>query len=102
MNEEEVYQIIKDELKHTVVFQIYEGDLARRILNKIKAYVKEENLVHKENRLKRVISYRLLSISSEYLIVYLVTGSLLIPIITTPICVVVHSLLHWIVDRVII
>ena len=102
MNEQQVYEIIKEELKHTVVFQLYQGDLARRITNKIKLYIKEQTYLERENRLKRVIIYRIASISSEYLIVYLVTGSLFIPIITTPICVVVHSLLHWLVDRVII
>ena len=102
MNEEQVYQLIKNELKHSVVFQVYEGDLALKITKKIQTYIKENKLIERENRLKRVIFYRILSIGSGYLIVYLVTGSLFIPIITTPICVVVHSILHWLVDRVII
>ena len=101
MNEQQVYEIIKEELKHTVVFQLYRGDLARRITNKIKLYIKEQTYLERENRLKRVIIYRIASISSEYLIVYLVTGSLLIPIVTTPICVIVHSILHWCIDKMI-
>ena len=48
---------------------------------------------------KRIIAYRVLSITSEFIVVLLVTGSLLIPSITTPICIVTHTGIHYFVER---
>jgi len=53
------------------------------------------------NKLKRVIIYRILSVFSEYAIVYAATGSFVIPIFTTPICIIVHTLLHYSLERII-
>jgi len=48
---------------------------------------------------RRIVTYRILSIVSEFIIVWIVTGSLLIPSITTPICILVHTGLHWLVEK---
>jgi hypothetical protein len=51
-------------------------------------------------RVKRVLVYRILSVASEYLIVYVATGgSIIIPMVTTPICIVVHTGLHYAIER---
>lgn len=50
-------------------------------------------------RLKRILIYRGVSVISEYLIVLVVTGNYVYGLITTPICVAVHSILHWYVDK---
>lgn len=49
---------------------------------------------------KRIIAYRLLAFSSEFLIVFVVTGNLITPTITTGACIVVHTALHWFVERI--
>jgi hypothetical protein len=46
--------------------------------------------LHLSKRIKRILVYRIVSVSSEYLIVYALTGSFLIPAITTPFCIVVQ------------
>ena len=48
---------------------------------------------------KRIITYRVLSIVSEFIVVLIITGSILIPSITTPICFCTHTGIHWIVER---
>ena len=52
-------------------------------------------------RMKRILLYRVVSVLSEYGIVYIFTGSLLIPAITTPFCIIVHTLLHYSIERII-
>ena len=101
MNENEVYQIIKDELNHYVIFFPKQEDIARRILNKIRVYIKEEQYLHRENRIKRILSYRVLSLTSEWLVFYLITGNLEISLLGTVItCIGLHSILHFIIDKV--
>jgi hypothetical protein len=50
---------------------------------------------------KRILAYRTLSIGTEFLIVFFVTGSIVIPTITTPTCIVIHTLIHWGIERMI-
>ena len=50
---------------------------------------------------KRIIAYRITSIASEFLIVFTVTGgNFLIPSITTPICILVHTGLHYLIEKI--
>jgi len=48
---------------------------------------------------KRIIAYRFLSIFTEFVIVYLATGSLLIPTITTPMCIFTHTGIHYLIEK---
>jgi len=101
MDDNEVYKIIRDELNHYMIFHPRQEDIAIRILNKIRAYIKEEQYLHRENRIKRILSYRILSLTSEWLVFYLITGNLEISLLGTVItCIGLHSILHWIVDKV--
>jgi len=101
MDDNEVYKIIKDELNHYMIFSPKQEDIARRILDKIKIYIKEEQYLRRENRIKRIISYRILALISEWLIFYLLTGNLEISLVGTVItCIGLHSILHYIVDKV--
>jgi hypothetical protein len=53
-------------------------------------------------RIKRILVYRIVSVASEYFIVYVATGgSIIIPMFTTPICIVVHTGFHYIIERII-
>jgi hypothetical protein len=38
-------------------------------------------------------------VASEFLIVFAVTGSVWIPTITTPLCIFVHTGLHYLIER---
>jgi len=49
---------------------------------------------------KRILTYRFLAIGTEFLIVFFATGSIVIPAITTPICIVTHTGIHWLVERI--
>jgi len=101
MDDNEVYKIIKNELNHYTIFHPRQEDIARRILNKIKIYIKEEQYLHRENRIKRIISYRILALISEWLVFYVITGNLEISLVGTVItCIGLHTALHWIVDKV--
>ena len=53
-----------------------------------------------QKRGKRIVAYRILSIISEFIIIWLFTGSLIIPSIVAIACVVVHTGLHYLVESI--
>jgi uncharacterized membrane protein len=101
MNDKQAYQIIKEELDKYIVFVPHNSNIARIIVKKIHAYVVEETKYAESRRLYRVVTYRIASIVSEFIIVYLITGSIEFSIAIAPICMIVHSALHWLVDKLI-
>jgi len=50
--------------------------------------------------LKKTIVYRTLSILSEFVIVYIATGSLLIPTVVTILCILIHTSLYYLVEKI--
>lgn len=57
------------------------------------------NIFKIKNSTKRIITYRVLSVFTEFMIVFLVTGSLVVPTITTPMCIGFHTFIHYLIER---
>lgn len=49
---------------------------------------------------KRIICYRALSITSEFIVVYLLTGSIAISSIAAPVCLVLHTGIHYGIEKI--
>ena len=49
---------------------------------------------------KRIISYRFLSIVSEFTVIFILTGSVTISSIAVPICLILHTGLHYGVEKI--
>jgi len=52
-----------------------------------------------KNSTKRIITYRVLAFLSEYVIIYVVSGNVWVPTIITPVCLLVHTGLHYLVEK---
>lgn len=95
-----VGQAIKEIEQGKIILCVPNNIIADRILKKIRIYIKEEEYLHRDNKIRRIVSYRILSIVSEFLMVTLITGHWEYGLITTPACLVVHTALHALVERI--
>lgn len=100
MNEKEVYDIIVEELNNDLVNEIDHDRIANRIVDKIHCYISEEKHYRKENRLKRIFSYRILSSLTGVIVVYIFTGSITISLGATITADSLSVLINYIIDRV--
>ena len=57
------------------------------------------NVFKMKNSTKRIIAYRIVAFLSEFFIVYAVSGTLWIPTVTTPVCLLAHTGLHYLVEK---
>jgi len=49
---------------------------------------------------KRIISYRILSIVSEFIVVFILTGSIAISSVAAPVCLVLHTSIHYFIEKI--
>ena len=57
------------------------------------------NVFKIKNSTKRILTYRAIAFISEFFIVFAVSGTLWVPTITTPVCLLAHTGLHYLVEK---
>jgi len=100
MDEDEVYEIINKEMENGKKNGSTNEYVVRRILGKIQAYIQEEKHYHKKVILERVTLYRILAITTSFLVSFAFTGSFFDGIGITVTSEGIGILLHYILERV--
>lgn len=99
MNEEDVYEIIKTELDKYMIFKPLNEDISRRIVLKIRAFVIEQKCHRRNLRFKRVLLYRVIAVGTGFLATFLWTGSWEAATGLSIIIEIVHSVMHYLMDK---
>jgi len=105
LNGKQAYDVIKNELKKYLIFdregcKISVEGLTNKIFSKLHAYLKEEENYHKSKRTKRIVVYRVVTMVSGVLVIYILTGSVSLSIASTIVVNVVNTAIHYLVEYV--